>query len=256
LLVTGDAPTRTTCRAQSPRDGLGVVAGPAAPVAFRRMSQQSLAPGWYPDPSGTGSRYWDGKDWGPTAPPPTPAQSKKWVPAGLIVAGILAVVVAIGTIGYHWGSSSRSSSTTTVGATPPQPPHAGIGQEVGDGNFRFVVTSVDVSKTAGDPGSQFQIAPKQGEFVNVHLTVRNVGDRPQTFYAYNQTLQIGTSQFSSNTAATMWKQAMTVDINPGSSIQAVVSFDVPPGASKDGVLTLRTSLASGGTRISLRQPKQ
>jgi hypothetical protein len=223
------------------------------------MSEPTPAPGWYPDPTGAETRYWDGEGWGPTAPPsaPTSAQSKKWVPTLLIALAILAVAVVIGTIGYHWGSTSRSSSTRSAPtATNAAPPSAGIGQEVHDGNFAFVVTSVDVSKTAGDPGSQFKISPKQGEFVNVHLTVRNVGDRPQTFLAYNQTLQIGAQQFSSNNAATMWTQAMTVDVNPGSSIHAAVSFDVPPGDPKDGVLTVRGSLSSGGARISLRQPRQ
>jgi hypothetical protein len=224
------------------------------------MSEPTPAPGWYPDPSGTGTRYWDGGDWGPTAPPPapTPAQSKKWVPTLLIALAILAVAAIIGTIGYHWGSTSRSSASGRApsATNTASPPSVGIGQEVRDGNFAFVVTSVDVSKTAGDPGSQFKISPKQGEFVNVHLTVRNVGDRPQTFLAYNQTLQLGAQQFSSNNAATMWTQAMTVDVNPGSSIHAAVSFDVPPGNSKDGVLTVRSSLSSGGARISLRQPRQ
>jgi Domain of unknown function (DUF4352) len=169
---------------------------------------------------------------------------------------VLAVLFIIGTIGYKIGSTSRSSSTTTLGAVPPTPPLAGIGQEVRDGRFAFVVTSVDVSKTAGDPTNHFDIAPTQGEFVNVHLTVRNVGDRSQRFLAYNQTLQIGADQFSSNNAATMWTQAMTVDINPGSSIHAVVSFDVPPGTSKDGVLTLHDSPFSAGAKIRLRRPGQ
>ena len=30
------------------------------------------APGWHPDPAGSGQqRYWDGTDWGPVAPPPS-----------------------------------------------------------------------------------------------------------------------------------------------------------------------------------------
>jgi hypothetical protein len=218
------------------------------------MSEPPPAPGWYPDPSGAGSRYWDGKGWGPAAPPsaPTPAQSKKWVPTLLIVAAVLAVL-SIGAIGYYSGSTSGAGRAPSATTSAPSPA-AGIGQEVRDGNLGFVVTSVDVSKTAGDPSIHFEIPPKQGEFVHVHLTVRNVGDRPQTFFAYNQTLQIGANQFSSNNAATMWTQAMTVEIDPGSSIKAVVSFDVPPGASKDGVLTVHDSLSSGGARINLRQP--
>ncbi len=34
------------------------------------MTSPPFAPGWYPDPSGAaGSRYWDGHNWGPLAPP-------------------------------------------------------------------------------------------------------------------------------------------------------------------------------------------
>jgi hypothetical protein len=169
------------------------------------------------------------------------------------VVAVLAVLFIIGKIGYNIGSSAGGSAPSATASAPG--PLAGIGKEVRDGNFRFVVTSVDVSKTASDPSIQFEIVPKQGEFVNVHLTVSNVGDRSQSFFAYNQTLQIGANQFSSNNEATMWKQGMTVQINPGKSIQAVVSFDVPPGTSpNDGVLTVHDSLVSGGARISLRQP--
>ena len=37
---------------------------------------------------------------------------------------------------------------------------------------------------------------------------------------------------------------------PGNSIQAVVSFDVAPGTSNDGVLTVHDSIFSGGAKIS------
>lgn len=217
-----------------------------APVAFRLMSEPTPAPGWYPDPSGTGSRYWDGKAWGSSAPTPVPAQSKKWAPTLLIVVAVFAILFAIGIFGYNIGSTSVPPATTSASA-----PRAAIGQEVRDGNFGFVVTSVDVSKTARDPSIQFEIVPKQGEFVHVHLTVRNIADRPQRFFAYNQTLQIGANQFSSNNEATMWTQAMTVEIKPGTSIQAVVSFDVPRGTTNDGVLTVHGSSSSDGARISL-----
>jgi len=221
------------------------------------MSEPTPAPGWYPDSAGTQNRDWDGKSRGQAAPAsaPTPARARrtKWVLTLLIVVAVLAVLFLIGKIGYNTGLTSRSSSTTNAGSAAPL---AGIGQEVRDGNFGFVVTSVDVSKTASDPSIQFEIVPKQGEFVNVHLTVSNVGERPQSFFAYKQTLQTGANQFSSNNEATMWKQGMTAQINPGNSIQAVVSFDVPPGTPTDGVLTVHGSLSSGGAKIRLRQPGQ
>jgi Domain of unknown function (DUF4352) len=90
----------------------------------------------------------------------------------------------------------------------------------------------------------------------VHLNVSNVGDQAQSFFASNQKLQIGDKQFSANDSAAMWTQSMNVEINPGNSIQAVVSFDVPPGTSNDGVLTVHDSAFSGGTKIGLHQPGQ
>jgi hypothetical protein len=213
------------------------------------------APGWYPDPSGAGSRYWDGKNSGPAAPPPTAGglpKKKQSVAKWVIVFAVMAVLMVIGEAGLH---TNNSSSTSTSSTTAP-PPLAGIGQEVRDGKFAFVATSVDQSKTAGEPSVQIETVTAQGEFVNVHLKVSNVGDQAQNFFASNQKLQIGDKQFSANDTAAMWIGSMTVNINPGHSIQAVVSFDVPPGTSNDGVLTVHDSTYSGGAKISLRQPRQ
>ena len=88
----------------------------------------------------------------------------------------------------------------------------------------------------------------------MHLNVSNVGDQAQSFFASNQKLQIGGKQFSANGTAAMWIGSMTVKVNPGKSIQAVLSFDVAPGTSNDGVLTVHDSIFSGGAKISLQQP--
>lgn len=88
----------------------------------------------------------------------------------------------------------------------------------------------------------------------MHLNVSNVGDEAQSFFASNQKLQVGDKQFSANDTAAMWIGSMTREINPGNSFQAVVSFDVAPGASNNGVLTVHDSTSSGGAKISLQQP--
>jgi archaellum component FlaG (FlaF/FlaG flagellin family) len=118
------------------------------------------------------------------------------------------------------------------------------------------VNSVDRSKTAGDPSNEIETVTAQGEFLNVHMTVTNVGDRTQSFFASNQKLFIGGNEFSPNGTAAMWIGSMSVDINPGNSVQAVVSFDVPPGTSNGGVLTVHDAIFSGGAKISLQQPGQ
>ena len=229
------------------------------------------APGWYPDPAGTGSRYWDGRNWGPAAPRPAGAgglpKKKQSVPKRVIVFAVIAVLMVIGEACSHSNNSSSTSTSsstatsTAIAAAPPAttnapPPLARIGHEVRDGKFAFVATSVDQSKTAGDPSNQVETVTAQGEFVNVHLNVSNVGDQAQTFFASNQKLQIGDKQFDANGTAAMWIGSMTVEINPGNSSQVVVSFDVPPGTSNDGVLTVHDSMSSGGAKISLQQPGQ
>ena len=222
------------------------------------MTQPTLpAPGWYPDPSGAGSRYWDGRNWGPAAPPPAAGglpKKKQSVPKWVILFAVIAVLMVVGEAGSH---RNNSSSTSTSSSTPTNTAPlrlAGIGQKVRDGKFVFVATSVDQSKTAGDPSNQVETVTAQGEFVNVHLNVSNVGDQAQSFFASNQKLQIGDKQFSANDTAAMWIGSMTLEINPGNSIQAVVSFDVAPGTSNDGVLTVHDSTSSGGAKISLQQP--
>jgi hypothetical protein len=90
----------------------------------------------------------------------------------------------------------------------------------------------------------------------LHLTVSNIGDRTQSFFASNQKLSIGGNEFSANDSAAMWTQSMNVAINPGNSIQAVVSFDVPASNADNGVLMVHDSAFSGGAKISLQSAGQ
>jgi hypothetical protein len=170
--------------------------------------------------------------------------------------GLIIVLIALGQNNDKNKSNAPSSTSNapspTSGQAAAAPSMAGIGQEVRDGKFAFVVNSVDQSKTAGNPDNEFETVTAQGEFLNVHLTVSNIGDRTQSFSASNQKLQIGGNEFSANDSAAMWTQSMNVDINPGNNIQAVVSFDVPPNNTDDGVLTLHDSAFSGGVKVSLQ----
>lgn len=208
------------------------------------MPESTPQPGWYPDPSGGSGRPLE-----PTGEPPPPGKKRR----GLLIFGVIVVffviVVALAANGNNHSSTAPSPRS---GAWSAAPSMAGIGQEVRDGKFAFLVTSVDRSKTAGDPGNQFEVVTAQGEFLNVHLAVSNVGDRPQTFMAANQKLQVGPDEFSANDMAAVWTASANVDINPGNSIQAVVSFDIPPTAPDDGVLILHDSVFSGGAKVSLQ----
>lgn len=225
------------------------------------MTESAPKPGWYPDPSDASRRrYWDGQTWGPTEPtdqPPAAHAPPKKKRRGLLIFGAVVVlffvIVGLSNNGRQTASGPSSTSGQTPSAAAPTP---GIGQEVRDGKFAFVVNSIDRSKTAGNPSNEFETVTAQGEFLNVHLTVSNVGDRTQSFSASNQKLQIGGNEFSANDSAAMWTQSMNVDINPGNNIQAVVSFDVPANNTDNGVLALHDSAFSGGVKVSLQSAGQ
>lgn len=214
-------------------------------------------PGWYPDPKGTGGRaYWTGTQWGQ---PPSSNKARPWlIAAGIAVPFVLfASCVAAITATMDDGEKSSSSATTTSAraaapALPAEPTVLpGIGQQVRDGKFAFVVHSINTSRTVGDPSNPFMTA--QGMFVNVHMTVKNIGNVAQTFFADDQKLIADGLEYSADYTAAVWTGAANEAINPGNSIDVVVSFDVPPDtASHVNTVELRDSVFSGGVSVRLR----
>jgi hypothetical protein len=176
---------------------------------------------------------------------------------GATFGGLVALLGVIGAIGSPSEKNDAAPVPAPVSSVPTvSPPRAtavpvplgDIGHEVRDGKFAFVVTSVDSSKVAGDPTSPNRQVTAQGVFVNVHLRVTNIGDRPQSFSASDQKLwSVRGQQFNADMMA-----AGNVEINPGNGIDATVSFDVPPGTQLARV-ELRDSASSGGVKVYLQQ---
>lgn len=236
---------------------------------------QPLPPGWYPDPSGApGTRYWDGYQWTVSPPRPGFVSARKrpvwpWILVGVVVL-FLGGCGAMVMIGAAANNHARTSSSPSMAARPPLPsfsvpsapslpsittttkaPPAAIGQQVRDGDTVFTVTSIDQSKVAGDLSNPYMQVTAQGVFLNVHLTVSNGGNKPQTFFGSNQKLTLGDSTYEANGSAAMWTNAMNVTINPGNSIQAVVSFDIPANTVVSGTVRLRESILSPGVEVAL-----
>jgi hypothetical protein len=226
-------------------------------------NQPPPPPGWYPDQSGKGQRYWDGKNWGPAAP--APARPKSRFPTWAVVLGVLllcpgscGVFGLIGALSSHNSTQNSQQSSTRAAPVPgftaaptTERPLPGIGQQARDGKFAFTVTSVDRSQVAGDPTNPFLQTTAKGEFINVHLKVANIGNQAQTFFATNQKLIAGGQQFEADTMAAVGVGGANQDINPGLSIETVASFDVPPG-TVPGVLEVHDSMFSGGAKIRLQ----
>jgi hypothetical protein len=155
-----------------------------------------------------------------------------------ILAAIAASVVLAGC-----GTTTATQGSSGSSAAQAAP---GIGAPVRDGKFEFVVLEVDRSKTAGPTDDQ---STAQGEFINVHLSVKNTGNEAQGYYATNQKLIINGKKFDA--ASIMGAPGDGNNINPGLGIDStVVSFDVPVGAAPDAI-ELHDSAFSGGVKVSL-----
>jgi hypothetical protein len=201
----------------------------------------------------------------PTVAAPQPVKSRTGKTALIVGATAGGLVVGLLLPGAIGSASEKKDTAPTAAPAPsalPAPtvpraaapiPVGDLGQEVRDGKFAFVVTSVDSSKVAGEPTNPDLQVSAQGVFVNIHLRITNIADRPQSFFEANQKLwSVRGQQFNADTMAAVWTAAGNVEINPGNSIDATVSFDVPPGTQLSKV-ELHDSAFSGGVKVYLQQ---
>ena len=195
------------------------------------------APGWYPDPRGvSGQAYWDGQQW---QLPPAP-RKKSPLKILAIVCGAIFVAVAftlVSPLGQKVIQKSKSTQSSAESsptpAVPQQPSQVKLNQEGRDGNLAFVVTSVD----------------SQGTSVNVHLTVKNVGNRPAVFWTDNQRLWIGGHWFVPDKAAAAKAGTSSVKLEPGKSATVVVPFTVSAGNAAIDTVELHDAAVSAGISV-------
>lgn len=187
-----------------------------------------------------------------TAPQP-PAQRRSWFARHKIMT-TLGVLVVIGIIASATGGSDEPQQSAgeqaVVGedgvttdeqepAAPAEEPEAvpaetlpGIGAVVADGKFEFTVTAVEPGgvRIGNDTFGQ----DAQGQFVLVHLTVRNIGTEAQYFDGSSQELldTQGRTHSSDGSAAIYLDDSNSFlnQINPGNEVQGIVVFDVPADA--------------------------
>jgi hypothetical protein len=125
---------------------------------------------------------------------------------------------------------------------------AGMGQEVLDGKFAFIVTKVHTSRTFGHTRAQ-------GVYVLVSIAVRNVGTETQMFEWAAQRLKdrTGREYSASHMVPPLFGDVVNSSIDPGLQVSVKLAFDVPPG-SKPSQIVLHESLSSNGAQVDLRQP--
>ncbi|WP_370332620.1 DUF4352 domain-containing protein [Mycolicibacterium hippocampi] len=204
------------------------------------------APGWYPDPAGSGQqRYFDGKDWtGQYAPHAQPPQRKSRVGLWVLLSVVGVMILGFGGCVAFFGAVA---SNMDEGSSASQDPAGGLNQRVRDGKFEFSVG--DVSARARP-----ELPPARGQWVVAEVTVVNIGNEPQSFFVGNQKL-IDTQgrEYAADNMAAMrinTDDTMVLDLGPGFAISVLIPFDVPPGA-QPATLELHDSAFSGGVLVDV-----
>jgi hypothetical protein len=189
--------------------------------------------------------------------------------AMLIGAAVLVGLVVLGMLVNGGGSDSGASGSgpeaTSVAApeqetskeeTPQKeaekPKVAGIGDVVKDGKFSFKITKVE--KGLSKVGQGYTASKAQGQYVLVHVTVKNIGDEAQMFSDSEQKL-IDTKdrEYDADSGAAIWLEdsnGFLKNINPGNTVKGFVLFDVPKNF-KLKAIKLHDSMFSGGVTVSL-----
>lgn len=212
----------------------------------------------------------------PYGQPQPPAEKKRKWP--WVVGGVVLVLVVGGMLGGgddEKSTTAKSSTSSTAApvaagnapsaavvapvesvspAPEPEQTAPGIGQEVRDGKFGFVVTGVETGiTTLGD--NPYLQKDALGQFVLVSVTVTNVSDKAQSYFGSNQKLiDIQGREFENDAMAAINLEAETAiggDINPGLSQNITIVFDIPADAVP-ATLEVHDSVFSGGAEISLR----
>ncbi|NMN97820.1 DUF4352 domain-containing protein [Antrihabitans stalactiti] len=182
----------------------------------------------------------------PVAPP---APKKNWFARHKVLT-VLAFLLLIIVIAVASGGGEKAGDDSGPGAQAK--PKPGIGVPVRDGKFEFVVQSVEAG--VASVGASYATESAQGQFVLVKLSVRNVGDREQSFsMSAQKLLDGGGRQYSVDDMATITLDKGTVyeQINPGNSVDATIVFDVPAGTIPSQI-ELHDSVFSGGTTVALK----
>ncbi|WP_210686524.1 DUF4352 domain-containing protein [Mycolicibacterium sp. GESEQ-9] len=182
------------------------------------------------------------------APPRT--KKRRW-PA--IVIGVIAFLAVVSAFSDK-DDTKPSAALATQAPTKADAPTARLNTPVRDGEFEFVVKTVQPGLTeVGD--NPYLREKAQGQFVIVTLSVQNIGDRAQAFSPSNQKL-IDTQgrSFESDSSAQIALGNSDIpvwdDINPGNAVDVSLVYDMPIG-SAPARIELHDSMFSGGVTVEL-----
>ncbi|MCC5574440.1 DUF4352 domain-containing protein [Microtetraspora sp. AC03309] len=172
------------------------------------------------------------------------------VAASLLLFG--GCIAAIASGGDDTTTTAVDQSSTPKREQAKREKTAGIGDTVRDGKFSFKVTKVE--KGLDHVGEGLTASKAQGQYVLVHLTVKNIGDEAQMFTDSAQKLLDSKGrQFDADSGAAIWlkdSNGFLKNINPGNAVTGFVLFDVPTDFQL-AAIELHDSVFSGGVKVAL-----
>ncbi|MGC5010722.1 DUF4352 domain-containing protein [Streptosporangium sp. DT93] len=183
--------------------------------------------------------------------------------ATLVGAAVLAGLVVLGGLlaggGRDGGDLANRTGTTAAEAATPtktkrksEPKRAGPGDTVRDGKFSFKVTRVE--KGVKRVGDRYLGSDAQGQYILVHVTVRNIGDESQLFVDSAQKLiDARGRQYDTDSGAALGlknSNAFLNTINPGNTVNGILLFDVPENFTIKAI-ELHDSVFSDGVTVVL-----
>jgi hypothetical protein len=156
------------------------------------------------------------------------------------------------------GERRRGTRERDASRASRQDRHSGIGTPVRDGKFQFTITSVSHAKSVGDTADGLGDTA-QREYTILHVTVTNIGRKPQTLddssqYVYDASgrkYDASTSADADLNSASGSDSVFFNDINPGNTVRGELAFDMPAGL-KAVKAELHDSAFSGGVTVNLR----
>jgi hypothetical protein len=171
---------------------------------------------------------------------------------------IAAVLIAVAALAVAGCSADTPVNITLTNAPPqtgqtiPAPlPTVSMGQTAIDETVTFTDIDVLIEHRTSTP------AEPEGVYVTVVMDVRNTGTVPQRYVAEDQRLLDGHGRvFSPDVPAMLRKGSpdpvTAIDVNPGNTAPAFLSFDVPDGMqASDYLLELHSAPHSRGVAIRL-----
>lgn len=182
-------------------------------------------------------------------PPPHKKGKGKWILLALVA--VLAIFAATQAGGEK--DTSGTDSSAAGGDSPPAASAVGLNQPVRDGKFEFTVTGVDCSRNV--LGTDPITTQAAGVFCLVNVTVANIGDEAQTLDSTSQYgYDAAGKKYSTDTEASFYLEnggdTLFNQLNPGTSVDGVLIFDVPAGTQLT-TLELHDSMLSGGVTVTL-----